>query len=414
MRCGHCKEVFDASLHLQVQEAAPLLPEMPLDALKSPPQPVGRASEGVQVWTSARPPAAAPIQGGSPPEAGDIGVAAQQQAHAPAVSLPRFDSTPFSPASPPPVPSFLLASAPPSSELQASSVSRWAVEPSLTPTAHPISETTEETSRPAVHEPLPGYELPTASTQDDSEEPDAGLRASEEESGAALSSAPLQEPPDQSDGLGSGESRALATQDDLDADTPSVARPSSDSEAAHHDVHAASTPEPSFVKAARRDAFWRRPIVRGGLVLSSLVLLLTLVLQIFVHERDDIASRSPVARVWLEKLCASLQCTLQPLRRISAVVIDSSSFLRSRGDPSGYQLQMSVKNSSPQTVAMPALELTLTDAQDQAIVRRVLLREELNAPLELPPGFVWSGAMPLQVAQGAAQVAGYRLVAFYP
>jgi len=96
------------------------------------------------------------------------------------------------------------------------------------------------------------------------------------------------------------------------------------------------------------------------------------------------------------------------------VVIDSSSFLKARHDPSGYQLQMSVKNTSTQAVAMPALELTLTDAQDQPIVRRVLLRDELGAPLELAPGFVWSGALPLQVIQGAAQVAGYRLVAFYP
>ena len=116
----------------------------------------------------------------------------------------------------------------------------------------------------------------------------------------------------------------------------------------------------------------------------------------------------------MERLCARLQCVLQPPRHITAVVIDSSSFLKARHDPSGYQLQMSVKNTSTQAVAMPALELTLTDAQDQPIVRRVLLRDELGAPLELAPGFVWSGALPLQVIQGAAQVAGYRLVAFYP
>ncbi|WP_287925152.1 zinc-ribbon domain-containing protein, partial [Diaphorobacter sp.] len=34
VRCGHCKEVFDASQHLQVQEAEPLLSDLLLDALK--------------------------------------------------------------------------------------------------------------------------------------------------------------------------------------------------------------------------------------------------------------------------------------------------------------------------------------------------------------------------------------------
>jgi len=65
-------------------------------------------------------------------------------------------------------------------------------------------------------------------------------------------------------------------------------------------------------------------------------------------------------------------------------------------------------------VAMPLLELTLTDAQDQVLVRRVLRPEgELGAAPELAPAAVWSATAPVQL-EGGTPVAGYRLLAFYP
>ena len=36
VRCGQCKEVFDASEHLLMDESEPLLPEMPLHACMHP------------------------------------------------------------------------------------------------------------------------------------------------------------------------------------------------------------------------------------------------------------------------------------------------------------------------------------------------------------------------------------------
>jgi predicted Zn finger-like uncharacterized protein len=54
VRCGQCKQVFDASQHLHAVEQAPLLPEMPLDALHPPPAPA--TPHTVQVWGSARVP----------------------------------------------------------------------------------------------------------------------------------------------------------------------------------------------------------------------------------------------------------------------------------------------------------------------------------------------------------------------
>ena len=66
---------------------------------------------------------------------------------------------------------------------------------------------------------------------------------------------------------------------------------------------------------------------------------------------------------------------------------------------------------------MPALELTLTDAQDQPLVRRVLMPAEL-APARgvIAPASEWSGSLAMAVAADGTggRVAGYRLLAFYP
>jgi hypothetical protein len=67
-------------------------------------------------------------------------------------------------------------------------------------------------------------------------------------------------------------------------------------------------------------------------------------------------------------------------------------------------------------VAVPAMELTITDAQDQAIARRVLLPGELGATGDaIAPAAEWSGAVGIVVANtSSARVAGYRVLAFYP
>jgi len=169
-----------------------------------------------------------------------------------------------------------------------------------------------------------------------------------------------------------------------------------------------------FVRAARRNAFWRRPVVRAAVGFLVLLLTGTLLLQIALQERDALAARYPATQAGLARLCASLGCTLQAPRRIDAVVIDSSTFLKARGDDNTYQLQMSLKNTAPTAIAMPALELTLTDAQDQVTLRRVLLPSDLAAPEHLEGNGSWGAKVAVRVAAPAAHVAGYRVEAFYP
>ncbi|XAH24711.1 DUF3426 domain-containing protein [Xylophilus sp. GW821-FHT01B05] len=169
-----------------------------------------------------------------------------------------------------------------------------------------------------------------------------------------------------------------------------------------------------FVRDAERRAFWRRPAVVVASLLVCAGLLLLLLLQAGLQERDRIAAMAPSLRPALAALCAPLSCSVGPRRQIDAVVIEGSAFNKTRGDL--YQFSLDLRNTAHTPLAMPALELTLSDADGQPLVRRVLMPEELRAPTVLPTRGVWSGVLPVQLQElpGGARVAGYSLLAFYP
>jgi hypothetical protein len=112
-------------------------------------------------------------------------------------------------------------------------------------------------------------------------------------------------------------------------------------------------------------------------------------------------------------MCATLGCKVSALRQIDAIQIDSSTFNKLRGD--SFRLAFVVRNSAAVALTTPAMELTLTDTQDQPVLRRVLLPLELaGAPPVLAAGAEWPASLTLAVDAGLPRVSGYRLMAFYP
>ena len=180
--------------------------------------------------------------------------------------------------------------------------------------------------------------------------------------------------------------------------------------AAEPDLH-----ELGFVQDARRKAFWARPGVRALLAFALVALAALLFLQFAVHDRDRLAASDPQWRTWIARLCEPLRCTVGAPRQIESIAIDSSTFNKLR--PDTYRLAVTLKNQAAVPVALPALELTLTDGQDQPVVRRVLQPSEF-APgnAVIGAGAEWSGNLALAVAANgaASRIAGYRLLAFYP
>ncbi len=189
---------------------------------------------------------------------------------------------------------------------------------------------------------------------------------------------------------------------------------SSSSRPAFADSHEPELADLSFVRQARSREFWSRPMVRNVLVVLLVISGSLMALQIAYHERDRLFASQPVLRPWLVQLCGIAGCVIGPPRRIEAVAIEGSSFNKVR--PDTYRLNITVRNLSRIELATPSVELTLTDAQDQPVVRRVLSPQELQSQNVIPPGADWAGSVALAVASNGvgARIAGYRLLAFYP
>jgi len=192
----------------------------------------------------------------------------------------------------------------------------------------------------------------------------------------------------------------------------------------------------SFVRDARRDAFWRRPLMRVALTSAAFVLLAVLLLQIAMFQRSTFAVTQPWASPGLQALCGFLSCEISPPQQIESVIIDSSSFNKLAND--AYRLKVVIRNTGTIPLAMPSLELTLTDTQDHALIRRVMTPAELGARAgTLAAGAEFSGELTLTLQNPAAaanasaassasasasspnaasvlRIAGYRILAFYP
>ncbi len=184
-------------------------------------------------------------------------------------------------------------------------------------------------------------------------------------------------------------------------------------------------PTPGFVKQAHRARRWRSPWVRFGLCMACLVLLATLALQIALHEKDRIAAQWPQSKIWLQQLCMHAGCQVQDLRRIESMAVDASSFNRINKNNAqleaitqSYRLAVTLKNTGTLPVALPHIELSLQDQQDQTILRRVLSPADLGmSTAALAPSQDNAGSLTLQVdtAQlSGSKVQGYRVLAFYP
>lgn len=178
----------------------------------------------------------------------------------------------------------------------------------------------------------------------------------------------------------------------------------------------AKSNSPSFLQASNASPRLGPRHRRWPLALSGVVLAVLLAAQWIVHDRDRLAATQPQWRPLLDHGCALLGCSIRPLRRIESVVIESSSFVKVKSDV--YRLSFTVRNTAPWPLAIPAAELTLTDAQDQSVFRRVLSPAELSVSAETLAAaeeLAVNAPIALKVpASVGEKVSGYRLLVFYP
>jgi predicted Zn finger-like uncharacterized protein len=161
-----------------------------------------------------------------------------------------------------------------------------------------------------------------------------------------------------------------------------------------------------------------RERLRGILYgLAIPVLAAGLGLQAALHFRDAIAARWPGTKPALTRVCAPLGCTVEPPRDIAGLAIDASDLQADPAHKGLLILSATLRNRTATVVAYPHLELTLTDAGDQPVVRRALAPGEYaGGTVNLAAGFPPNTELlvKLFIDASATTQAGYRLYLFYP
>jgi predicted Zn finger-like uncharacterized protein len=173
-------------------------------------------------------------------------------------------------------------------------------------------------------------------------------------------------------------------------------------------------PLPEFLEdAPTRSRF----VVAWGL--AALIALLVLLAQLAYQYRTELATLAPQARPFLAEGCRFLDCEVRLPRRPDLLSIESSDLQADKRGEHLVVLHAVIRNRAPFAQELPALELTLTDALERAVVRRVLRPAEYlpgrtaeSLEAGIAPGA--EAALRLHFDTGGVSATGYRLYLFYP
>jgi len=203
------------------------------------------------------------------------------------------------------------------------------------------------------------------------------------------------------------------------SDVPQERAPREVTEDAAPETPDAASDEPDL---ARLDATYGRPPRKthpalralGGMLVVVLTALLGL--QTAYLYRMEIARDLPGLRPLLTEACARAGCTIPYPQDAERIAIEASDLQAEPGKPGRYLLHATLNNRAEYPQRWPHLELTLTDAGDNPMSRRVLAPAEWMNPAETAEAFPPRNAIELRLPFEVPGLAptGYRIYAFYP
>jgi predicted Zn finger-like uncharacterized protein len=149
----------------------------------------------------------------------------------------------------------------------------------------------------------------------------------------------------------------------------------------------------------------------------AFVLSLMLIAQLAHHFRTELAAHWPSIRPWLEEACVSLNCTVPYPRDSELISLEGSELSIDETRGNLLVLNFTLKNRAEFPQDYPAVELTLTDVQNNIVVRRILPPGEYLPPtLETSQAFAAGAevAAHLWIDAKDTGAVGYSLYVFYP
>jgi len=169
---------------------------------------------------------------------------------------------------------------------------------------------------------------------------------------------------------------------------------------------------PGFVEHAQRRARWNTPGMLGLQAGVVVVLLAALALQGMHQFRDAVAARWPGVGPALASWCDMAGCRIGPPHRIDDLAVESTALARA-SVPDAFRLSVVLRNRGETVLAVPTVDLSLTDVNGQLISRRMLAPRDFR----VASATIRSGAelaMHLVLSTGGARVTGYTVEVFYP
>lgn len=158
-------------------------------------------------------------------------------------------------------------------------------------------------------------------------------------------------------------------------------------------------------------------------LLASLLAMLLLSFQLLIHFRSEALVLAPELKPALQAVCDALGCDLSLPRQPDRLSIEASDLHPDAQRQELLTLTATLKNRAPFAQQLPHLELTLTDAYDQPLLRKAIAPDEYlpqegdHAPRRA--GFAPRDELAIHLSllpenSVRASAVGYRLYLFYP
>lgn len=174
--------------------------------------------------------------------------------------------------------------------------------------------------------------------------------------------------------------------------------------------------EPGFVRKERaRQQLGGK--LRSTLIVACCVLVIAALLQASYIFRNQLAGMFPSAKPVLTALCSAIGCRIALPTHINSVSIESSELQTQTGDSNTFSLTTLLRNESGLNQEWPLIELTLNDANEKPVLRRVFTPfEYLRNQDEVRIGFAATSERTVRVtfALSETKASGYRVYLFYP
>lgn len=151
--------------------------------------------------------------------------------------------------------------------------------------------------------------------------------------------------------------------------------------------------------------------LRGGAWVLIALLALALPLQWAWVERAALRAKSPAFDALMLRVCPN--CANAPWQHLDGLGVDASS-LQPTPQGGAFQVSLTLRNRAPHTLALPWVELRLSDGNGRPVLRRAIRPSELGAAGDRIPG---GGSVQLTGTfklPAQSSVSGYEISLFHP